>query len=535
MHTGRRIACRPSRADADESRPQIPVQRPTFRPARDYIVFALLASAYLLPFLCIMLPRSNEGSIIYGAERIIHGDVFARDFFEVMGPGSLYILAFFFKVLGISFFANRVWLFCSSLGIALCLYFLSRRVSPQHALLPTLIIAGTWFGMQWPSISHHVDSDLFSLVAVVCLVIWNERSYSQMLYVAGICAAITLWIHQPKGVLLFLAISAWCALRPVPGRARIAICARVATAFVSVHVAVSLYFLSQGALRALADANLIWPMRNYTAINAVPYGLGIFSEYWRHWAVLHGNTSWWSIALASILIIPFVFAAALPMILASTAHLVKDQTPSSTSLLCLLAGWSLWLAEIHRMDIYHLAFGCPLLLLVSIGILSGTIQPYIRAGLQILAIVTVCLMTINLLQVVTTPRVDTRVGRVGIFGSDAPLRLIEANTKTGDSIFVYPDCPNYYFLSATRNPTRVSLLIYNYNPAEEFQQVIRTLEQRRVRLVVWDTKFQERTAKSVFPGVKVPEPEMQIMEPYLQARYRQIGVVDGFRILLRND
>ena len=37
--------------------------------------------------------EADEGTIIDGAVRIVHGQVFARDFFEVAGPGTFYWLS----------------------------------------------------------------------------------------------------------------------------------------------------------------------------------------------------------------------------------------------------------------------------------------------------------------------------------------------------------------------------------------------------------------------------------------------------------
>ena len=79
-----------------------------------YLAFMLVASLYLLPFMRVVLPHSNEGTLIYGAVRIVQGEVFARDFFEVMGPGTFYIVALFFKLFGVTFIATRIWLFASS-------------------------------------------------------------------------------------------------------------------------------------------------------------------------------------------------------------------------------------------------------------------------------------------------------------------------------------------------------------------------------------------------------------------------------------
>ena len=86
----------------------------------------------------ILLGNGDEGLLVSGAVRIAHGQVFARDFFEVVGPGTFYWLALFFKLFGVTFVATRICLFVTSLGTALAMYFLSRRIckpipgSPLH-------------------------------------------------------------------------------------------------------------------------------------------------------------------------------------------------------------------------------------------------------------------------------------------------------------------------------------------------------------------------------------------------------------------
>jgi 4-amino-4-deoxy-L-arabinose transferase-like glycosyltransferase len=46
-----------------------------------------------------------------------------------MGPGSFYWLAAFLRVFGVTFMASRICRFISSLGTALLIYLLSRRLS----------------------------------------------------------------------------------------------------------------------------------------------------------------------------------------------------------------------------------------------------------------------------------------------------------------------------------------------------------------------------------------------------------------------
>src|SRR5882757_2996217 len=111
-----------------------------------YLVFALCASLYFFPFMRLLLRATDEGTLVEGAVRAVHGQLLGRDFFEVIGPGTFYWLALFFKLFGVTFLASRICLFVSSLGTALSLYFLSRRVCRSYQWLPCIIVFATYFG-----------------------------------------------------------------------------------------------------------------------------------------------------------------------------------------------------------------------------------------------------------------------------------------------------------------------------------------------------------------------------------------------------
>ena len=87
----------------------------------------------------LLLQTPPEGLLVYGAVRIVHGQVFARDFFEVVGPGTFYWLALFFKLFGVTFAATRICLFVTSLGTGLAMYFLSRRICGRYQILPCIL------------------------------------------------------------------------------------------------------------------------------------------------------------------------------------------------------------------------------------------------------------------------------------------------------------------------------------------------------------------------------------------------------------
>src|ERR1019366_1078341 len=127
----------------------------------------------------------------------------------------------------------------------------------------------------------------------------------------------------------------------------------------------------------------------------------------------------------------------------------------------------------------------------------GTIA---KSSLQILQISAVSLSVFNLLCVVLAAQtIPTRVGSVNMFKDAPTLAYLDQHVAPGEEIFAYPYCPRYYFLSATTNPTPYSILVYNYNTPSQFQDVVRILEQHKVKLVLWDSNFAQATV-DVFPG-----------------------------------
>lgn len=496
------------------------------------IYFTGLAAAYLLPFMRILLPSSNEGTLIVGAVRILHGEVFARDFFEVMGPGTFYILALLFKVFGATFLVTRIWLFFTSMGTGLCLYFISRRVCPRHAQLPSIVLAGTYFGMQWPSISHHVDGDFFALITVVTLLAWQDQQKSILLYMAGVLAGTTGCVHQSKGLFLVLAIGTWICLKGLSGRSSYGSLGRFVIGAMSIPLIAILYFWKLDALHSLIYVNFTWPATHYGAVNRVPYAFGLMEQYWQHWAVIPGLNGSWTVVVASILIVPFMFIAVTPGVVV-VGTLRQFRSPDPAVLLCALGGTAMWLSELHRMDIYHLVFGCPLLLVVCIRTLGNIQLQPAEVGLQILGVCTVTLMAVNLFQVAVATSAQTKVGRVGLLKPDPVLTFMQTKLQTGDTVFFYPYCPIYYFLTGAKNPSRYSILVYGYNTPDEFADAVQSLERQRTEYVVWDSNFETRTFSAVFPKTTLPHQDQQVMEAYLKSKYIQIADVSGYLIMQR--
>jgi Dolichyl-phosphate-mannose-protein mannosyltransferase len=505
--------------------------RPKYIP---YLIFALCASLYFMPFMRLVRQLGgDEGSFLDGAARIIRGQVFARDFFEVVGPGSFYYLALFLRLFGVTFMATRVCLFLSSLGTALLIYYLSRRLCRRYQVLPCILLFAAYFGGFWPTISHHVDSNFFALLAFTCVVLWQDSHKRYLLVAAGALAGITACFMQPKGILLVLAFIAWLWIERRQRLASPAALSLVAGSYLSLGGIVLVYFWSKGALADLVYVNAVWPFQHYSAINVVSYAQGT-RDYWDMWAIAKPGFQW-TFGTAAVLITPILFFAVLPALLPLLSVPYLRKTLSSQVTLYWLCGWALWLSEIHRKDIGHIVFGSPLLMILCIYYLEQYRAKTAELCLQVLAISAGCLAAFNLFLVLSAHPMPTRVGPVATFKSEPVLALLEKKAGPGDEIFAYPYIPMYYFLSATINPTRYSGILYNFNTSSQFDEVVRVLEQRRVRYVVWNTGFRESAMKRVFPAVQKMPDDKLIIEPYLESHYKVLWANSHTRLMERKD
>jgi hypothetical protein len=414
------------------------------------------------------------------------------------------------------------------------MYFLSRRICRRYQILPCILLAGTYFGTLWPTISHHVDSNCFALLSVACMTVWQDRRKEGLLFAAGALAGATTCFLQQKGLLLLLALLLWLWVQRRRRSTSLSSLGAVTGGYLSVVGLILVYFWSQHALWDLFYANVVWPSGHYSAVNVVPYAQGIIRDCWDHFVIAKSGFRW-TIVTAAVLITPFLFVAASPALLPALAARCRCNTMRPEIVLYWLCGWALWLSEIHRKDIGHLVFGSPLLMILCIYYLEQYRVKVADLALQILAISAACLAGFNLFLALSAHPLATRVGSVAVFKNIPVLALLDDKVAPGEEIFAYPYCPMYYFLSATTNPTRYGGLVYNFNTRSQFEEVVRVLEQRRVKYVLWDTNFQAKEVAAKFPASARMTPSGLIIEPYLESHYKLVKEEDGVRLLERED
>ena len=514
-----------------------------------YLVVALFSILYFAPFLRILSQNGDEGTLIDGAVRVAEGQVPFRDFFEVMGPGTFYWLALFFKLLGTTWFASRICLLVTTVAITVVLYYLARRLHPGLGAVPVIFFVAVSFH-SWNAISHHMDSTLFGLLAFLAFVYWMDRANPgedcanpgevrrpYALFLAGIAAGLTSWIMLPKGVLLCLSFVVllwtlyrkkpifWTSLRVLLG------------GYLLVMTIVVTMFWLAGGLADMIHANLIWPLTNYGGANGVPYGLEFQQMYWTAFTMSLSKvvSPVTSNAISGFLSVPFIVVMGLPLVLLALCVRYRRSAFDRATLPYWVAGCAFWLSEIHRKDLVHIVFGSPLFILLAFYYCRRLRSRAVSYALQLVAICAVALAMLNpLVALAAHHKMLTRRGTLYQFEGDPVLAFLNARVRPGEAVFVYPYAPMYYFLSAAKNPTRYSFLMYCYDTDAQFREVVRSLEDNQVRYVVWDRAFPERVT-TWFPTYHI-SPDKMIVEPYLTEHYNVIGGAGhGWQFLERKE
>lgn len=503
-----------------------------------YLFFTLCACLYFLPFMRVFMQDSVEGGILYRAVCVAHGQVFGRDFFEMIGPGSYYWLAVFFKLFGSTFLASRICLFLTSMGTALLMYSLSRRICRRYAILPCIFLFAAYFSVLWPAISPHNDSNFLALLAVAFMLIWLDSRRPALLLAAGFLAGVTTWFLLPKGVLMLGAFLVWLAWIEYTERSRwsasLSLLSMVTASYLSAIGLMLFYFWHRGVLKDFVYETFLWPFHHYSGVGTVPYGLGTLKYHWMNWGTSAHGIHWTS-GISAVLVLPFLLAAILPFLMLILGLLHWREIARPEILLYWLCGWALWLSEIHRKDTFHLVYGSALLIILFVYLLEKHSGKVAVLSLQIVSISVVCLAAFNFFLVLTANTMSTRVGQVAMFRNDPVLGFLNHHVPPGSEMLAYPYCSQYYFLSDTINPTRYNGFLYGVTPPSVYQEVIRNLDQRKVQYVLWDTNFEKKGASKFFPELPHMPPQGFILEPYLESHYTILWEKAGIRVMERKD
>jgi hypothetical protein len=493
----------------------------------------LAAFAYQVSFPRV-LGRADESIILYGAQRLLQGQVLYRDVFEFITPGSFYFFAGIFAVTGPSLLAARVAMAAANALACGLLFFLARRVSSAlEATVAVIAFAATCLPI-WPYASPHWLSTLLCLSTAAVLLApgWHVGRPLRALS-AGALAGLTFSVQQHRGVFLGIwVIAATCVLalaspdpRPwVRWRRQLGWLALGAGA---VAFTVLGHAVWRASLQEVIYATFLFVLQNYrTSASLVPMP----------WAGICGLCGGfvpyaWMPLLRRL---PTVLLAE-GLLLSWTLRRHRSENEALRGCVLLLAVL-MALSVLYYPDFIHVAFIAPFALIVLARLafalrnlrwcrdraMLRVAARALLAGCALMALLK-GLGSLQHARLTAPLRFDSAVGPLRGGREDrmilqAVQRLMERYPVLQPTLFSYPPEAWLYLASGADNPTPFSLLQPGYNSPTQFRQVIDTLAARPPDYVVIS-----------LPGLRRSDPVVQSLLP----RYREIESAGSYRLYVR--
>lgn len=502
-----------------------------------YLAIALAAALFLYPFIHVFSGAPDEGVYLYNAQRAAEGAIPGRDFLQENPPLAYYWIALFFKLFGTSFAVARGLLLATGVGTATVIFHLARRRG-SSGISAALWVLVTSIPLM-PINSPHYDSNFFALLGFCFFLFGADRLLKEEVHigpfvVAGFLEGVTTCFLQQKGALFLLAFMV--SLFLIHRKQSLKLCVVMIASFTGVLVLELVPYAIWGALADLFLSNVAMPLAGYHTLNHVSYGFPLWTVWFPAiFSTLRANASLiLALPLLAITSVPFLLMVSFPVVIAALGYVWRSHAFGPKLLPYWITAYAMWLSELHRQDLSHLRNGCTLFVVLFFILCErcGT-----RVCKRIVWTVTLgtLLMGFNTLTGALqagTP-VLTRRGIMFARKSDRVLEFLLSHTRPGDYAFVVPYQPLYYFSANLRNPTRLSTIV-DQRPNPLVLEAIRSLEAKKPRYALEDTKLMGDGLKTLFPAFEPPPFKERAIDRYLDAHYHQVALADGFRILERN-
>jgi 4-amino-4-deoxy-L-arabinose transferase-like glycosyltransferase len=538
------------------------VETPVFIPecvrAERWLSVGLLLTsiAYLAIFCRYSTIEPDEGIILEGAQRILHGQVLYRDFFSFFTPGSYYWTALLFKIFGNSFIVARLALAVLGGVLSVICYLLSRRVcSRRVALLIAALVTLTALPYRF-LVLHNWDSTLLASLTIYCAVRLMESQHWGWALGLGSCASLTVLFEQSKGAGLLLGLSLAFVLIYCSSNDRQAFRGKnlvwIAGGLAWPVIVVGAYFAAHHAFESMLS-DWFWPLRHYTLANRVPYGFQNWSEAERHAIFSTGPLAFRVIKV--LVVSPTFFVPILPLIGVgllgywSVQILRRRLAGCRASYYVLLTSSFLGLlisVLVVRADIIHFMYVLPLCGPTIAWIVDGRDIPgrCFKAVRPVLAAYLVVALGAFSLPLLIRARsssheIQTRRGVIRTPASDTVIDYVQLHVPRGEPLLVYPYLPLYNYLTDTASPTRYDYFQPGMHTLEQANEMVEQLSARRVPWVLFESSFPEKIPNA-WPKTPQSAIQQDPVRDYITSSYRNCRVLTSpsdwkFLFMVRKD
>lgn len=529
---------------------------------------------------------------IYGAKRILEGQLLYKNFFDFLTPGTDYLLAGIFHLFGLTLTAAQWTVVLSNALVVFLIVFVSFRIIKNRwlALLPGLLFA------LYAPYNYYVSHHWFILLPAMLVLLSGIRNIKEHggrawgWFFTGLATAAAFLFIQSIGLALFgmillfivwyysgqhsrengnpefrsLSIPNQSTLKAPqvqtdnnndngqPGLGKSyekGILSKsgifyIAGFLIPITVVIALFFLS-GSLHAFIYDSFVWPFLHYGVINVstprdiLKLLMKELSDEGITMGLIYAFTAYFGIMLSFIVL---VYAA-------------KKTREHKTTGLSLVAFISLFctgimLGLLPNPPAFHLMVFLPVYMLSVIIIFEYT--PFwssrlVRAGFYFYFISITIVFSYNALRFLRAYErpinavevFQTPIGKVKMFKAyknlpsiSYPYSLLKnQGIKLPKFIFVFYWSPSVYLLTGTDNPAPLDTYVPFYNTREQARSVIRALQANHTEIVIRDNTpaFIKRQI-----GWLVHNPDIfsdhDPLLSYIHAHYRLEKTIPGYKI-----
>lgn len=469
---------------------------------------------------------NDEGIYLDGAVRILNGQVPYRDFFVLTGPGSFWLLAGVFHLLGPTLtHARLIPIFDLAFNTA-SVYWLAAHLTRRGF---AVALAFIYFSFQFSdpvplNVNHRLDSSALAMAAVVCTFHGIGFPRWSTFFAAGAFAVAGAWV-TPSIAIIGIMLATWILWNNDLRRQFPAYLA--GGVFCSAMATEALLF--QDALWSMMQ-HMLWTATHYSSANRAPYG-SIIGGY--H-AIFNG-VSGTEIFLRGAII----FCIALPAILPIGVYLgsLFGVFRSRQELLLLFMSVAFLLSAYPRMDVVHLRSSAPIFYVLAGCLYDRTLGRVLRStvSLGFWLLPTTLFLWISIVRMGQDFVIETRVGRVRAEPDKLTLvTKLSQHIQSGESLFVFPYMPIVYFLTGGKNPTRYSFLQPGMMSQADEEIALAELQAKPPQWVFYSDVPKEAYLR-IWASSDPTRLRMHSIEEFIHSRYHLVEkfkLSDGeFRIL----
>jgi hypothetical protein len=370
------------------------------RPSRSlYVLF--FAGAFLFLYLRSFLVRGipfevlgDQHQFFARAVRIVGGEVPYRDFFAFITPGTEYLYAAVFRVLGVHAWVIAGWTVVVGLAFCWMLTWMAGRILPERLrLVPGLLfLAFDFLGSN--DITHHWFSTFAALAAVAVLM--RGAGIGRIAVAGAMCAVSTLFT-QTAGFAALLAVAfyvVWQARTSAEeGQRRIP--ARLAALFVPYAVILGVVlgsFARVVGLRQLFFDLVTFSLRYFTMANK-----NMPLDYLHQFPPVHGASDLLRFlpVLFIYVLVPYIYVAGLFRI--GRGRVAVPAELKQNLMLLNVVGLGLFVSIVQSARFFRLSTVAAPAILVCVWLLSepGRVRMFLRRALVVSALAFVVILPVH--------------------------------------------------------------------------------------------------------------------------------------------